>query len=233
MNTSFIQISDCHIDDDTLVMGVDSTENLKHILSDIKNREFDALLISGDLTHNGTPSSYKKLQKYLAVIDSDIHVMPGNHDDKGNLSVAFNAELQNTFQLGDWQIITLDSVQINKVSGLLTEEQLHFLDDTISNSKAQYIVVCLHHPIVSMNSDWDDELSLENPDDLFEIVGQHSKVRAILWGHAHQSEAFEHKGTSLFSCPSTALQFNGPEHIGYNHYRLHSNGKIECETHWL
>jgi Icc protein len=233
MNTSFIQISDCHIDDETLVMGVDSAANLKRVLSDITNKEFSALLISGDLTHNGTLSSYKKLQKSLTVIVPDIHVMPGNHDDKNNLSDTFNSELQNTFQLGDWQIITLDSVQINKVSGLLTKEQLHFLDETLGRALAKYSIICLHHPIVSMNSGWDDELSLENPEDLLEVVGRHSKVKAILWGHAHQSETFEHNGISLISCPSTALQFNGPDKIGYNHYTLHSDGKIECNTHWL
>jgi len=233
MNTSFIQISDCHIDDEINVMGVDSTANLKRILSDIKNREFNALLISGDLTHNGTPNSYNKLQKSLTTIEADIHVMPGNHDDKDNLSSAFNTELQRTFQLDDWQIITLDSVQINKVSGLLSKDQLHFLDGAISNSNAKYTVVCLHHPVVSMNSDWDDKLSLENPEDLFEVVEQYSQVKAILWGHAHQSEAFDYNGVSLFSCPSTAIQFNGPDNIGYNHYTLRSNGKIECKTHWL
>ncbi len=233
MSISFIQISDCHIDDEILVMGVDSQSNLQQVLTHIKEKSFNALLISGDLTHNGTPNSYKKLQKSLANIKSDIHVMPGNHDNKDNLSTIFNTELQNTFQLDDWQIITLDSVQINKVSGFLSEDQLHFLEITINSSKAKYIIVALHHPIVSMGSDWDDELSLENSEDLFEIIERYSKVKAILWGHAHQSETFEHKGVSLFSCPSTALQFNGPDNIGYNHYTLHSDGKIECETHWL
>lgn len=233
MNTSFIQISDCHIDDETLVMGVDSTENLKRVLSDIKNKEFNVLLISGDLTHNGTSSSYQKLKKSFTDVDTKIYAIPGNHDDKNNLSLAFSTELQNSFQLDDWQIITLDSVQINKVSGLLNDEQLLFLDEAISTSNAKYIIICLHHPIVSMGGDWDDELSLENPEDLFKVVERHSRVKAILWGHAHQSKVFERNGVSLISCPSTALQFNGPDKIGYNHYTLHSNGKIECKTHWL
>ncbi|MCS5592230.1 MAG: metallophosphoesterase [Gammaproteobacteria bacterium] len=233
MSASFIQISDCHIDDKKLVMGVDSKSNLKQVLSHVKSQAFDALLISGDLTHNGTLSSYQLLQDSLSCIDNNIHVMPGNHDNKANLSAAFNTELQNTFQLDDWQIITLDSVQINKVSGFLDKAQLSFLDDAISSSNSKYIIVCLHHPLVSMNSDWDDKLSLGNPDDLFTIVERYSKIKAILWGHAHQSECFNHKGISLFSCPSTALQFNGPESIGYNHYTLHSNGNIECKTHWL
>jgi len=233
MSTSFIQISDCHIDDEKLVMGVDSRSSLEKVLSRIKTQAFDALIISGDLTHNGTPNSYQLLKDSLSCIDNNIYAMPGNHDNKHNLSTAFNTELQNSFQLDEWQIITLDSVQNNKVSGFLNEAQLCFLSESINNSDAKYIVVCLHHPIVSMNSDWDDSLSLENPNDLFNVIKKCSKVKAVLWGHAHQSECFKYKGVSLFSCPSTALQFNGPEGVGYNHYTLHSNGKIDCKTHWL
>ena len=214
-------------------MDVESTANLEHVLNDIKNRKFDALLISGDLTHNGTPSSYQKLQDQLKIIDADIHVMPGNHDNKDNLSQAFNTKLQKTFQLGDWQVITLDSVQTDKVSGRLNNDQLHFLDETLNRALAKYNIVCLHHPIVPMDSDWDDTLSLESPEDLFRVIDKYSHVKAILWGHAHQSKVFDYKGVKLFSCPSTALQFNGPDKIGYNHYTLYSDGKIECETHWL
>ena len=233
MSISFIQISDCHIDDEKLVMGVDSTANLERILDNIKDRTFDKLLISGDLTHNGTLSSYKKLQKRLNAINANIHVMPGNHDNKNNLAKVFNTELENTFEIDDWQIITLDSVQIDKVSGVLNNNQLDFLNDALDKTLTKYSIICLHHPIVSMKSNWDDLLSLENPECLFDIIDKHSKVKAILWGHAHQSKVFHHKGTKLFSCPSTALQFNGPDNIGYNHYTLHDNGEIECKTQWL
>ena len=233
MSASFIQISDCHIDDEKLVMGVDSKSTLNKVLSHIKTQTFDALLISGDLTHNGTPSSYQSLKDSLGCINNTIEVIPGNHDNKANLAASFNTELQNSFRLNDWQIITLDSVQTNKVSGFLDDSQLNYLNETINNSDAKYIIVCLHHPIVSMNSDWDDSLSLENPNELFNVIENHSKVKAVLWGHAHQSECFKYKDISLFSCPSTALQFNGPENVGYNHYTLHSNGNIDCKTHWL
>ena len=214
-------------------MYIDSTANLEHTVSDIMGKTFNALLISGDLTHNGTLISYQKLQKNLKCIKSDIHVMPGNYDDKSNLSQAFDTELQSAFQLGDWQNITLDSVQMNKVSGLLNKDRLRFLGDTISNSTAKYIFVCLHHLIIPMNSDWDDELSLENPKDLFAVVERHSNVKAIAWGHAYHSEIFNYKGVSIFSSPYTALQLNGPDNIGYNDYTLHSDGNIKCKTHWL
>jgi Icc protein len=50
----FIQISDCHIDDNTQTMGVNSHENLTKVVDKITTLQSDALLISGDLTHNGT-----------------------------------------------------------------------------------------------------------------------------------------------------------------------------------
>ena len=54
MTNSFIQISDSHIDNDKIVMGVESQKNLSAIVSNICKHYFDALLISGDLAHNGT-----------------------------------------------------------------------------------------------------------------------------------------------------------------------------------
>ena len=233
MKKSFIQISDSHIDDDKLVMGVDSQANLSAIVSMISQKNCDALLISGDLTHRGTLESYQKLKTILKPIETEIYVLPGNHDDFSNLSQIFNQSSLCNFIIGCWEVITIDSVQAGKVSGRLNDEQLHSLSQQISLSSAKYIALCLHHPPVSMESDWDDEMSLENPDDLFDVIDQYDNIKAVMWGHAHQCSEFNRKGVKLFSCPSTALQFNGSSSIGYNHYTLNNNGEIYCKTQWL
>jgi len=233
MTNSFIQISDTHIDDDKLVMGVDSQANLDSIVSNISNHNYDALLISGDLTHNGTLESYQKLKKILNPIKTKIYVLPGNHDDFSNLNQIFNESSLCNFIIGCWEVITIDSVQVGKVSGRLNNEQLHSLSQKISSSSAKYIVLCLHHPPVSMQSDWDDTLSLENPEDLFAVIERFNNIKAIMWGHSHQCSEFNRKGVKLFSCPSTALQFNGQSGIGYNDYKINDNGEIYCKTHWL
>ena len=233
MTKSFIQISDSHIDDNKLVLGVDSQANLGSIVSMISDQNYDVLLISGDLAHNGTLESYQKLQKILNPIETEIYVLPGNHDDFSNLSQVFNQSSLCNFIIGCWEIITLDSVQSGKVSGRLSDEQLHSLSQQISSSSAKYIALCLHHPPVSMQSDWDDEMSLENPDDLFAVIDQFDTIKAVMWGHAHQCCEFNRNGVKLFSCPSTALQFNGQSGIGYNHYTLNEDGEIDCKTQWL
>ena len=233
MTKSFIQISDSHIDDNKLVLGVDSQANLGSIVSMISDQNYDVLLISGDLAHNGTLKSYQKLQKILNPIETEIYVLPGNHDDFSNLSQVFNQSSLCNFIIGCWEIITLDSVQSGKVSGRLSDEQLHSLSQQISSSSAKYIALCLHHPPVSMQSDWDDEMSLENPDDLFAVIDQFDTIKAVMWGHAHQCCEFNRNGVKLFSCPSTALQFNGQSGIGYNQYTLNEDGEIYCKTRWL
>ena len=233
MTKSFIQISDSHIDDDKLVMGVDSQANLGAIVSVISQKNYDALLISGDLAHNGTLESYQILQKILDPIETEIYVLPGNHDDLSNLSQVFNKSYLCNFTIDCWEVITIDSVQAGKVSGRLSDEQLYSLSQEISSSSAKYIILCLHHPPVSMQSDWDDEMSLENPEDLFAVIDQYDNIKAVMWGHAHQSSEFNRNGVKLFSCPSTALQFNGSSSIGYNHYTLNDNGEIYCKTQWL
>jgi len=233
MINSFIQISDSHIDDEKLVMGVDSQANLAAIVNNISNHYYDALLISGDLAHNGTLNSYQKLQKILKPIEKEIFVLPGNHDDFLNLSQIFNQSSFCNFTIGGWEIITIDSVQVGKVSGRLSDQQLHSLSQQINLSSAKYIILCLHHPPVSMKSAWDDKLSLENPKDLFAVIDQFDNIKAIIWGHSHQCSEFNRKGVNLFSCPSTALQFNGQSGIGYNHYTLNDDGEIYCKTRWL
>jgi len=233
MTKSFIQISDSHIDDNKLVMGVDSQANLCAIVSNISKHYFDALLISGDLSQNGTLESYQKLQKILRPIEKEIYVLPGNHDDLSNLCQVFNESYLRNFTIDCWEIITINSVQIGKESGRLNNEQLYSLSQQISSSSAKYIALCLHHPPVSMQSTWDDKMSLENPKDLFDVIDQFDNIKAVMWGHAHQCSEFNRKGVKLFSCPSTALQFDGQSGIGYNHYTLNDDGEIHCKTRWL
>ena len=233
MTKSFIQISDNHIDDNKLVMGVDSQANLSAIVSLISQKNYDALLISGDLAHSGTLKSYQKLKTILKPIETEIYVLPGNHDDFSNLSQIFNQSSLCNFIIGCWEVITIDSVQVGKVSGRLSNQQLLSLSQQISLSSAKYIALCLHHPPVSMQSAWDDELSLENPKDLFDVIDQFDKIKAVMWGHSHQCSEFNRKGVKLFSCPSTALQFNGQSGIAYNHYTINEDGEIYCKTQWL
>lgn len=229
----FIQISDCHIDDNAQTMEVDSHINLAKVVDKIVTLQSDALLISGDLTHNGTPHSYKKLKEILTSIETDIFVIAGNHDDSNNLASEFGACLFDCITLGAWDIINIDSVQLGKTSGFVTKNALTTLDKQLQHSNAKYNLIVLHHPIVPMNSAWDDALSLENPQDLFAVLDKHPKIQAVLFGHAHESAEFDKNGLKIIACPSTATQFNDERRIGFNYYTLFDDGCLDYETQWI
>jgi len=214
-----IQITDCHIDDQAESMGVDTHTNLVLVVKAVTKHNCDTLLITGDLTHNGTLNSYQ--------------VLNGNHDQIENLNQVFSEQLISKFSLGNWEIVTIDSTQPSKTSGYVTKKALEQLDQDLQNSVAKYNIVALHHPIVSMQSDWDDSLSLENADELFNVMNKYPKIKAVLWGHAHQASEFNNDDVVLISCPSTALQFDNETRIGFNHYRLHNDGKLEYNTQWI
>jgi Icc protein len=185
------------------------------------------------LAHNGTASSYSTLKDIIQPISDNLFILPGNHDNKLNLSSAFSEHYLPKLTIADWEIISIDSVQENKTSGFLNKAKLELLTKKILSSTKKFIVLCLHHPPISMESDWDDKKSLENSDDFFHTIDKFSKIKAVIWGHAHQSSEFNRNNVKLFSCPSTTLQFNGPEMIGYNHFNLSDKGEINCETVWL
>ena len=233
MANSFIQISDSHIDDEKIVWGADSKKNLSSIVKSITSRNYDALIISGDLTHNGSSSSYAIFKEIIEPISANLAIVAGNHDNKSNLSSAFSQNYLTKLTIADWEIISIDSVQDNKTSGFLRKDELKLLTENILSSTKKFIVLCLHHPPISMNSNWDDQKSLENPDDFFNTIDKFSNIKAVIWGHAHQGSEFNRNDVKLFSCPSTTLQFNGPEMIGYNHFNLSDEGEINCETVWL
>lgn len=230
--SNFIQISDCHIDNNPQSMGVDTHQNLARIINEITPIKSDALLISGDLTHNGTPDSYVKLKELLTPIQSDIFVIKGNHDSD-NLMALFAENLFKKISLGKWDIISIDSVQANKTSGYLSKNALSELDTQLHQSTADFIIVTLHHPIVPMNSTWNDALSLENPQDLFTVLDKHTKIQAVLFGHAHESAEFNRRGLKIIACPSTAVQFTDEKRIGFNYYTLYDEGRLEYETRWI
>ncbi|NYT52097.1 MAG: metallophosphoesterase [Candidatus Vesicomyosocius endoextente] len=233
MNHSLIQISDCHIGDNEYSIGVNTHINLKKIISRISHINIDILLITGDLTHNGSITSYKTLQQILYPIQTKLLIIPGNHDNKNNLSTTFSKNLFSQFTLGKWGIININSVQVSKTSGFLTKDELIKLELNLAQSNVQYILIALHHPTVPMNSTWDDSLSLKNPEALFNVLDKYHKIQAILFGHAHQAAEFRRLGVKIISCPSTALQFNNETRIGFNYYTLYDNGQLTINTQWI
>lgn len=91
--TVIAQVSDIHVRPHGILYqdAVDSNAMFSAAVDSL-NRiqpEPDLVVISGDLTDNGTEDEYQKLRELLAGLKRPFVVLPGNHDDRGNLGPRF------------------------------------------------------------------------------------------------------------------------------------------------
>ncbi|MFT4746161.1 MAG: Icc protein, partial [Congregibacter sp.] len=84
---NIIQISDCHLFSDTQKTGYNSInpyQSLQHILAEVKFHQPDVLLVTGDISGDGSGQSYQHFSKLLCEtkIKCRIGIIPGNHDNQ-------------------------------------------------------------------------------------------------------------------------------------------------------
>ncbi len=201
-------------------------------------------LLTGDLVHNPAAEAYRLLRDCLAGLNYSIFRLPGNHDDSKLIDEYLstgNFRKEQALQLGNWQIILLNTNAPTPIGGRLDVTELERLDKSLLAYPNHHALVCLHHHPVPINSSWMDAMALQNPGDLFDIIDRYSQVRGVIWGHIHQEFDSERKGVRLLGAPATSVQFVphcnhfkqdslGP---GFRWLGLHPDGQIETNVHYF
>lgn len=203
----------------------------------------DAVLVTGDIVQDD-PAGYAHFRRIFGGLGMPVLCLPGNHDEP----VAMRRELSRSpfvvggyVDLGLWRIILLDSCKPGSASGYLTEQSLSELDEALSTAQNRHCMVCLHHHPVDMDSRWLDHVGLENSADFLRTIDRHRNVRAVVWGHVHQSYDGVRKGVRLLATPSTCAQFlphaadfaldRRPP--GYRTLELRADGSLLTEVVWV
>ena len=235
-----VQITDCHLARDVgpVIRGVDPDETLSGVLALVKAARPDYCLATGDLSDDGSAESYERLADRLHALDLPVACLPGNHDD-GELMARVlsggNVGTPEAIELGEWQIVLLDSTIPGRCPGRLSEERLSRLAAHLRNPSARYHLIVLHHPALPSGCAWmDDDMLLENPQDLFNAVRGVSSVRGIIWGHIHQDFFERVDGVPCWGSPATSAQFlpnsgafqADERKPGFRHLWLHPDGRI-------
>ncbi len=232
----FLHITDSHLGNNKgdRLSHIDCDDSLKKVIDLIKNESFDALLITGDIAHYGALNAYERLQTMLIKIKTPIYLLPGNHDDIDVMHQVFGG-FENNVELGDWQLILLDSTEGKHDFGQLSTSELQFLETRLQETQAKHSLIALHHPPVDIDSAWMDVMQLKNKQAFFDIIDRFDSPRAIVWGHVHQEFDQQRKGVRLLSSPSTCSQFlpNSAQHqndtqaAGYRWLQLNSDGSVD------
>jgi Icc protein len=206
-----IQVSDSHFTRDaSRLRSCDCDSRLENMLAMITELNPDLLLATGDLSHDGSRASYRRLRTLLTKPDRPVILLPGNHDDLTEMALHLQGgalSLLRPWRQDRWQILPLDTTIPYSVAGKIGAEELNRLDRWLNESEGMYTVVALHHPPAPVGSAWIDNPPLSGSDQLLSLATAARGVRAIVAGHVHQSHRQDRNGVAIVTAPSTCFQF--------------------------
>lgn len=189
-------------------------EVLAALLADLRRLVPDHLVITGDLTHLGTPREFREVAAWLATVASptDLTVVPGNHDtyvhepwdttlaqwapymasdlgidaDLGQEADSFFPSLRIR---SDFALIGVNSARPSPpllAVGSIGPRQMRKLGEVLEQTRRRGLcrVLLIHHPPVPGSIGWRKRLT--DCRGLQDLIAEHG-VEMVLHGHAHTS----------------------------------------------
>jgi Icc protein len=237
------QVTDLHLfaESDQCLLGMPTLRSLNALITQLRQLrpQPDLLLLTGDLSQDGSAASYAHVQRLFAPLEIPIYWLPGNHDHVKVMErslTQFNAD--KSFRCGSWQFILLNSQDPGCVHGRLSKESLQWLDRQLAENLDVPTLVSLHHPPFAVNSTWLDTSTLQNSAELLKVLDRYPQVKLVVFGHIHQEFQRQRKTVIYLGTPSTCIQFAcesdefalGKEDPGFRLIELYSDGTWQSQV---
>ncbi|GAA4670877.1 metallophosphoesterase [Gordonia humi] len=211
------QISDLHFRGDTEHRG-----RILAVLDYLQNRcggaaNIDALLVTGDLTDEGTAEQYREAADAL-VTDIPTLTLLGNHDDRAAYrSVTAPddaadpyAPVDTALLLDDLLVLGLDSSIPGRNDGELSEQTLAWADEQIAAAGERPVIVSFHHPPVKVGMPFMDSIAQLDPTAFDAFVRRHPRIIGLVCGHIHSPSATAFAEVPLLTAPGVSSTLNLP-----------------------
>lgn len=174
----------------------------------------DAVVVSGDLSDDGSERSCELAAELLAELRLPTYVLPGNHDDRATLRKAFglagtgDEPIDYSAELGPLRLLALDSTLPGAERGELSEATLRWLDAELGLAPSAPTLLAMHHPPLVTALPPFDEICLTAGEraGLAAVLERHPQVRRVVCGHIHRTIAAELGGRAVLAIPSTHRQ---------------------------
>ena len=204
MPFTLVQLSDCHVsaDPNTEYRGCQPMDHLERLEPVARELAPDALVLSGDVSEDGSAESYRLVSKLVEHWAKPVAWLPGNHDERPVMEQALDRPgflAGPVCCFGGWQVVMLDSAWHDRPEGELNDERLAPLDELGDEQPA---LVFVHHQPIAVGSPWIDKYPLVENHRLWERL-DNRVVKAVAFGHVHQVFEGEHDGIACLSAPST------------------------------
>ncbi|MGF1602630.1 MAG: 3',5'-cyclic-AMP phosphodiesterase [Thermosynechococcaceae cyanobacterium] len=239
------QLSDLHLfsTPEQTLLGLKTMASFEAILAALTQlpTQPDLILLTGDLAQDESPAAYQQIVQQLTPLNIPTYWLPGNHDHQPSMAQLLSQSpfcSDKTFKAGGWQFLLLDSTVPQQVYGAFSQDDLIQLDQQLQNH-TEPTLIALHHPPISIDSAWLDQLGLQNAADFFTVVERYPHVKIALFGHIHQQIEQHRKGVAYLSTPSTCVQFAPHQKTfaldetqpGFRLLQLYDDGTFTTQVH--
>jgi 3',5'-cyclic-AMP phosphodiesterase len=233
-------LSDTHIaaDRKTIAHDINMTDNLLAISSEIRaSTELpEHLLIAGDCAYNrGQIEDYQTFVELLKPLRTDgipIHLALGNHDHREHFLKIVKPPRPARRSPGDHYVTLIESERANwflldslektlSTPGLLGEQQLKWLAETLDRHPTKPALIVVHHNPVTGQV----QAALKDTDALFAVLAPRKQVKAYFFGHTHRWNLSRHEsGIHLVNLPTTAYVPDKTRATGWVQASLETEG---------
>lgn len=257
MSVRILQLSDTHFriayDDELMAMGIDYspvsvfTEFLEH--HDFLN--YDAVVITGDLVHEGSAADYQAyqqlLEKYIPS-ETPIYYCLGNHDRRAAFYEGMHLAIPPREQIGrnqtetrydyatslkGYRLIVLDNYDPITQTEMISDEQYMWFKQELDAMQEEYALVFMHHPIdIRINEQFDYTILSESMRNAL----SDPRILGVFTGHVHMNQSTMLKSTPEWTCLSCYAGFHAVagtnyfnDYLGYNAIDL-NQGNIRVSS---
>ncbi len=163
------------------------------------DKDIDLVLITGDAADRPIPADFETIYKLFNTLDKKWYYALGNHDTntefnkqkqvdllkKVNPAMNFDKTYYSFKPKRGFTFIALDPTFSTKVSsqGYLPPEQLKFLDETLSKSQNDTVVVFMHFPLIEPF--YSSNHNILNDFAVNDILKKYKNPILVLGGHYH------------------------------------------------
>lgn len=205
-----VQISDCHLlaDPDAASRTGVPFRCLEAVIEAVNAARPDRVLITGDISGDETPASYRLAVAIFARLTAPWCWLPGNHDVP--MLMAEHCELREHLNLGCWQTLLLDTHVAGEAHGELGPRQLARVAERLAEDNRPALVA-MHHPPLPVGAAWLDAIGLRDRQAFWQTLAPFPQVKAILCGHIHQAfhgqQSLDDRRVDVYGCPAITDQF--------------------------
>ena len=251
-----VQLTDIHFckDPQTTILDGNPEKAFEKVFNHLLMLEInpDLIIATGDLAEDGSVEAYSRLRSIFENSDLTTVVLPGNHDSISNMKSSLVSPLikmQKRFEVRGWQGICLDSTIVGQDSGRISDYDLRWLEDTLTQIHAPCLIALHHSPVSNCLS---SVCQLDNGEELLNVLAKFKQVKVVISGHTHWAKQNEFQHIQLLTTPSTFLHVVHPQSgdgkdpqdvynshnfdikkFGYRVIDLFENGRLRTEVVWV